>query len=91
MQTIQINQRAAPTIFTTQDGRPFAALIDYDLYLTFQEAITAWYAAHADPATAELLRLHRQAMREIEQDPSQLVTDEELERDISAKVNHVGH
>lgn len=91
MQTIQINQRTAPTIFTTPDGRPFAALIDYDLYLTFQESITAWYAVHADPATAELLRLYHQAMAEIKQDPSQLVTNEELERDIRAKVNHVGH
>ncbi len=80
-----------PAILTAPDGSPLAALIDYDLYLTLKETITAWYAVHADPATAELLRLHHQRLAEIERDPTRVVTDEELERDIRAKVAYVGH
>jgi hypothetical protein len=93
MQTIQIQQLIAnqPTIFTAQDGRPLAAFIDYDLYLVLRETITAWYDTQADPATAELLRLHHARMAEIEQDPTQVVSDEELERDLRTKAAYMGH
>lgn len=34
-----------PKILTAHDGRPLAAIINYELYLALQEAIEEWYAS----------------------------------------------
>jgi hypothetical protein len=42
-----------PKILTAHDGRPLAALINYQLYLALQENIEEWYADQRAIATYE--------------------------------------
>lgn len=78
-----------PAILTAPDGRPLAALIDYELYLALQETINAWYRLQQQRqiVIAESQRISA----ELERHPDQIVTHAELKRRLAAKqVKHVG-
>ena len=78
-----------PAILTAPDGRPLAALIDYELYLVLRETITIWYRRQQqrEAVIAESKRISA----ELERNPGQIITHAELKRRLAAKkVQHVG-
>ena len=78
-----------PAILSAPDGRPIAALIDYELYLALHETITAWYR-HQQQRQAVIAESQR-ISAELERNPEQIVTHAELKRRLAAKkVQHVG-
>jgi len=78
-----------PAILTAPDGRPLAALIDYELYLALQETINAWYRLQQQRQT--VIAESQRISAELERNPDQIVTHTELKRRLAAKqVQHVG-
>ena len=78
-----------PAIVTDPNGRPLAAIIDYDLYLALQEAIITWYR-HQQQRQAVIAESQR-ISAELKRHPEQIITHAELKRRLAAKkAKHVG-
>ncbi|MFN8486735.1 MAG: hypothetical protein U0350_04030 [Caldilineaceae bacterium] len=65
-----------PAIVTDPNGRPLAAIIDYELYLALQEAITIWYRKQQQrqAVIAESQRIST----ELERHPEQITPTQNL-------------